>query len=169
MAPATWVNSCPPTAVSPPAEPGSTLRAPASALLPTFSNGAPAARSAKVSWLKSPAASSKPNSSSVSTAPATWVKNWLPMVVSPVAEPYSTFTAPAATMLPTLSPGAPTARSAKVSALKSPADSGEPTRRAGQHAEGPGVGPAADVLEWGAGGQVGEGVVVEVPGRQLEA
>ena len=49
--------------VSPPAEPYRTLTAPASAAAPTFSNGAPAARSAKPSLSKSPAATAKPNRS----------------------------------------------------------------------------------------------------------
>jgi hypothetical protein len=50
---AVWVNSRPPALVSPPAAPYSTLTAPASERLPTASPGAPAARSAKPSRLKS--------------------------------------------------------------------------------------------------------------------
>ena len=56
-----WVNSWPPVAVSPPAEPGITLTAPAPCALPTASSGAPAARSSKPSLLKSPAANEEPN------------------------------------------------------------------------------------------------------------
>jgi hypothetical protein len=80
---------------------------------------APTARSAKPSWLKSPAASEKPKRSLFSALLATpevfWVKYWLPLPLSPPAEPYSTLTAPAKVMSPTPSPGAPTARSAKPS------------------------------------------------------
>jgi hypothetical protein len=54
-----WVNSCPPLVVSPPDEPYRTLTAPAARAL---SNGAPTARSAKLSLLKSPAARAKPRS-----------------------------------------------------------------------------------------------------------
>jgi transposase-like protein len=68
-----WVNSRPPVVVSPVDEPGSTLAAPASTTLPAFSNGAPTARSANVSVLKSPAANSKPKASPVSAALPTWV------------------------------------------------------------------------------------------------
>jgi hypothetical protein len=51
-----WVNSWPPVAVSPPAEPGITLTAPARPRLPTLSQGAPAAGSANPSLSKSPPA-----------------------------------------------------------------------------------------------------------------
>jgi hypothetical protein len=48
------------------------LKAPAAPALPTASKGAPAARSANPSWLKSPAASAAPNWSPSSTMPPTW-------------------------------------------------------------------------------------------------
>jgi hypothetical protein len=92
-------------------------------MLPTDSPGAPTARSAKPSLSKSPAvnASPKPSNSSamLPTPGLSWVKSWLPDPVSPAAPPYSTFTAPAPVILPTDSPGTPTARSADPSLLKS--------------------------------------------------
>src|SRR6266496_315379 len=47
-----------------------------------------------------------------------------------------------------------------------PASAGELSGRAVQHADRAGVTGAADVLQRGAGGEIGEAVVVEVPGRQ---
>ena len=55
-----------------------------------------------------------------------WFQNWLPVVVRPLAEPLSVMTAPAAAAVPTVMPGAPIARSAKPSPLKSPAASAKP-------------------------------------------
>ena len=77
------VNNRPPLVVNPAAEPGSTLSAPASPMVPTSSSGAEAARSANPSWLKSPAANANPNRSRFSAFPPTWVNNRPPLVVSP--------------------------------------------------------------------------------------
>src|SRR5215211_2561904 len=126
--PPTWVTSRPPVAVRPAAEPGTTLPAPAPTAVPTASPGAPAARSTKPSWLKSAAASADPNWSPPSTLPATWVNSRPPLVVKPPGGPYSTLTTPAAKTLPTDSYGAPTARSAKPSWLKSPAANAQPNQ-----------------------------------------
>jgi hypothetical protein len=82
-----WVNSCPPALESPPAEPYSTLTAPASGMVPTVSNGAPAARSPKPSWSKSPAASASPKKSCSSAAPPTWVNSRPLARVNPAEEP----------------------------------------------------------------------------------
>src|SRR5215216_4968689 len=121
-----WVKVCAPVRVMPPAEPYSTLTAPAKEVLPTLSRGAPTAKSAKSSSLNCPDAKAPPNSSLTSTALTGWVKVCAPLRVTPEAEPYSTLTAPASTMLPTSSVGAPAARSSKVSLLKSPAASAPP-------------------------------------------
>jgi hypothetical protein len=112
------------------AVPGSTLTAPTANRL-LDSNGAPTARSPKPSLLKSPAAKASPNESPSSEALPTpgvsWVNNWLPVPVSPAAPPYSTLTAPTPNRLLD-SPGAPTARSAKPSLLKSPAAKTSPKK-----------------------------------------
>ena len=100
-----WVNSRPPLVVSPLAEPGRTLTAPASATAPTSLNGAPAARSAVPSWLKSAVVNAAPKLSPASIMPPTWVINWLPVPASPPAPPYSTLTAPALPLRPTSSNG----------------------------------------------------------------
>src|SRR4029450_6765677 len=75
--------------------------APACWTVPTSSRRAAAARSAKRSSLKPPAASCSPNSSPASTAPATWVNKLPPVVVNPPAEPGSPLTAPASATVPT--------------------------------------------------------------------
>jgi hypothetical protein len=59
--------------------------------------------------------------SAVPATPAAPCQNcWLPLPVSPPADPYSTFTAPAPIAAPTPSCTTPTARSAKLSMSKSP-------------------------------------------------
>src|SRR6266508_4170216 len=119
-----WVNSWLPIPVSPPADPGSTLTAPANSKEPTVSPSTPTARSTKPSSPKAPAASAMPNpsrNSALSSTPGlSWVNSWLPAPVNPPAEPGRTLTAPAPAMSPSCSP-TPTARSAKLSLSKSPA------------------------------------------------
>src|SRR6266508_5098926 len=124
-----WVNSWLPIPVSPPADPGSTLTAPANSKEPTVSPSTPTARSTKPSSPKAPAASAMPNpsrNSALSSTPGlSWVNSWLPAPVNPPAEPGRTLTAPAPAMSPSCSP-TPTARSAKLSPSKSPTASASP-------------------------------------------
>src|SRR6266545_2477949 len=92
----------------------------------------PILRSAKPSLLKSPAANDAPKKSPASAMPATPAAPcqncWLPVLVRPLAEPCSTFTDPASAIAPMSSPTTPTARSAKLLALKSPEASQNPNR-----------------------------------------
>src|SRR6266545_2201627 len=118
------VNCWLPLPVRPPAVPGRTLTAPPFSTAPTSSEGTPTPRSSTPLPLKSPAASASPKASSASALPGTpavsWVSCWLPVAVSPDAEPYRTVTAPASTIVPTSSNSTATARSARLSLLKSP-------------------------------------------------
>src|SRR6266508_3793874 len=118
------VNCWLPLPVRPPAVPGRTLTAPPFSTAPTSSEGAPTPRSSTPLPLKSPAASASPKASSASALPGTpavsWVSCWLPVAVSPDAEPYRTVTATASTIVPTSSNSTATARSARLSLLKSP-------------------------------------------------
>src|SRR5215475_1973270 len=137
-----WVKNWLPVAVSPAAPPNSRLTAPASSALPTDSNGTPTAKSAKPSLLKSPDAKALPNESlvsAVSVPDVSWVKNWLPVGVSPAALPYRTLTAPASRTLPTDSNGTPMARSAKPSLLKSPTVSVSPNESCSSPVSAPDV------------------------------
>jgi hypothetical protein len=92
-------------------------------MLPMDSPWTPTPRSAKPSLSKSPTPNMLPKKSPASavlpTPGLSWVKNWLPVPVSPAALPYSTLTAPTSCRLLD-SPAAPIARSAKPSLLKSP-------------------------------------------------
>src|SRR6266511_3683722 len=120
-----WVNSWLPIPVSPPADPGSTLTAPANSKEPTVSPSTPTARSTKPSSPKAPAASAMPNpsrNSALSSTPGlswvnswlpapgtpglSWVNSWLPIPVSPPADPESTLTAPPRSLAPKSSRGA---------------------------------------------------------------
>src|SRR5262245_54854924 len=107
------------------------LTTPAPVTVPTESNGAPTARSAKPSALKSPAASPVANWSPCSAwsliPRLSWVQNWLPVVARPFAVPYRTLTPPASTTVPTSSMAAPMARSANPSPLKSVTGAGDGT------------------------------------------
>ena len=77
--------------------------------------GYPTARSSAPSPSKSPAANAPPNWPRATAAPGTPATSachsWLPAALSPAAEPYSTLTAPAFSIVPTASPYVAAARS----------------------------------------------------------
>jgi hypothetical protein len=104
---------------------------PASAVAPMSSPGTPMARSATPppNW---PAARAAPRPSPVSAVPGAppplWWNSWLPAATKPESSPYSTVTAPAPVLVPTVSPGAPTARSWLVVPPKSAAPRAVPKR-----------------------------------------
>ena len=130
---------------------------------PSFSPGAPIARSAKPSPLKLPTASARPKSSpssGVSAIPAeSCDQNCEPAVTTPVALPRSTWTAPRRPSSLT-----PIARSPKPSPLKSPltaADADQPALA---------IGGGGGVQEMRAGAQrVAAGVAVVGPVDRLAA
>src|SRR5919204_2576404 len=94
-----WFHSCDPEALRPLADPYSTTAAPARSSPDTVLPGAPTARSAKPSPLKSPEASDAPNWSLEAAEPATpdvsSDHSVAPEEVSPELEPRRTSTTPA--------------------------------------------------------------------------
>ena len=162
-------------------EPYRTLTAPAPSALPTASNGAPAARSAKPSSSKSPAAKAKPNRSPGLHRPADLGEQLPPSPGQPAGgEPYSTLTAPAPWRRSRLAGGpdgqvrepivvevpggqlpaeAITTSGAAATWVNSwPAGPAQPTPGPIEDIDGPSV----LVLAWDANRQIGEPVVVEI-------
>ncbi len=102
-------------AVRPEVAPRSSHTAPPFTVVPRFSPGAPAVRSAFPSPVTSSTRSDPPKTSPVSVMPGTPAVSWwnacAPVPVRPLLPPLSSTTAPAFAFEPIASPGTPTARS----------------------------------------------------------